>query len=60
MVFSACWVMATGSGLFKPSSRGTIARTTDRQQLGLFSGPSVGIYYGMINRAFLAPLVRQS
>jgi dipeptide/tripeptide permease len=54
MVFLALLVMATGSGLFKPTITGTIARTTDESNSAL----GFGIYYWMINLgAFLAPLV---
>jgi dipeptide/tripeptide permease len=54
MVFLALLVMATGSGLFKPTISGTIARTTDESNSAL----GFGIYYWMINLgAFLAPLV---
>jgi POT family proton-dependent oligopeptide transporter len=54
MVFLALLVMATGSGLFKPTITGTIARTTDETNSAL----GFGIYYWMINLgAFLAPLV---
>ena len=53
-VFLALLVMATGSGLFKPTITGTIARTTDESNSAL----GFGIYYWMINLgAFLAPLV---
>jgi dipeptide/tripeptide permease len=54
MVFLALLVMATGSGLFKPTISGTIARTTDESNSAL----GFGIYYWMINLgAFCAPLV---